>query len=93
MDRVTRGKAAEIGGTGGAKEFVEYAGRLAGEARAANQAVTGTVGSGAQALEGATIFRRGSEFLVIQDGRVMSYVSQTGPGGIVDEFIRLGGGL
>lgn len=82
-----------IGGQGGAQEFLRYAGKLGAEARAAGQSVTGTVGKGAQALQNATIYRRGTEYLVVQGNTIMSYVSQATSGGIVDEFIRLGGKL
>jgi hypothetical protein len=39
----------------------------------------------------ASIYRRGNEFRVVQDGKIMSYVADATPGGVVDEFVRLGG--
>ncbi len=72
-------------------EFLAYANRLAEQARASGDYVTGTVGRGSQALQDATIYRRGAEYLVVQGGRIMSYVPQAGPGGVVAEFQRLGG--
>jgi hypothetical protein len=60
---------------------------------AAGQAVTGTVGTGPGALPNATIYRREAEYLVTQGNTIASYVSQATRGGIVDEFIRLGGRL
>jgi len=83
----------EKGGQGGAKEFLDYASNLATEARKAGSFVTGEVGRGPGALGKATIYRRGDEFIVEQDGMIMSYVVDNGKGGIVDEFVRLGGTL
>jgi len=82
----------EIGGVGNEKQFLQYAGQLAAEARAAGQVVTGTVGSSAAAIQNATVYRRGTEYLVVQGDTIMSYVSKASRSdGIVTEFIRLGG--
>jgi RHS repeat-associated protein len=79
------------GSTGGLDDFLGYARGLAEEAFQNGDFVTGTVGAGANALENATIFRRGDDFLVTQDGVIRSFVPGAGPGGIRD-FLRLGGG-
>ncbi len=87
------GRWREIGGKGGMDEFLEHAGRLAAEARAAgNEAIGYTSRYGADPEAVTSIFRRGGEYLVVQGNRILSYVSQTYPGGIVDEYRRLGGG-
>jgi RHS repeat-associated protein len=86
-------KWRELGGVGGQKEFLKYAADLASEARAAGSMVSGQVGSGSGALGYATIYRRGGEFLVVQGGRIMSYVNKSEAGGIVAEYARLGGSL
>lgn len=83
----------EMGGQGGAKEFLKHASDLATEAKKAGTFVTGEVGQGAGALGKATIYRQGNEFLVEQGGNIMSYVPNPGKGGIVDEYVRLGGKL
>ena len=81
----------KTGAQGGANEFLEYASNLATEAQKAGTYVTGEVGKGANALGEATIYRRGNEFIVEQDGKIMSYVADAKEGGIMDAYIRLGG--
>jgi len=67
---------------------------LSARAREAGNFVTGTVGRGPQAIPKATIFREGSTFVVVDEaGVVRSFVPNASPGGIVDEFLRLGGSL
>ena len=81
----------EIGGKGGMREFIAYARGLAVDARVAGTVVSGTVGTGPQALQNATIYRRGAEYLVTQGDRIMIYVQKADPGGIADESLRLEG--
>jgi hypothetical protein len=60
----------------------------------AGTAVNGTVGSGANALTDAWIYRRGNDFLVVQNNVIRSYVPNATPGvGIVQEYLKLGGQL
>lgn len=90
--QIARFRAA--GGTGGRAEFLQHASDLAARAREAGSFVTGTVGRGPQAIPNATIFREGRTFLVVDEaGVIRSFVPNASPGGIVDEFIRLGGSL
>ena len=82
----------EAGGTGGPAEFLQHVNGLAQRARAAGNVVTGTVGSGPQAIANGTIFREGSTYVVTDAaGVVRSFVPNAGPGGVASEFIRLGG--
>lgn len=90
--QIARFRAA--GGTGGRAEFLEHVNHLAVRAREAGNFVTGTVGRGPQAIPNATIFREGSTFVVVDEaGVVRSFVSNASSGGVVDEFLRLGGNL
>lgn len=83
---------AEAGGAANREAFMQHANELAARAREAGNAVTGTVGTGVQALQNATIFREGSTFMVVDSANVIrSYVPNATPGGIVAEFVRLGG--
>lgn len=81
----------EIGGSGGATEFLEYATRLSQQAQRAGTVATGRVGSSANALENATIYRVGKEYLVVQGNKIMSYVANADPGGVAEEYKKLGG--
>jgi RHS repeat-associated protein len=82
------------GGTGGPTEFLEHVNALAGRARESGNMVRGTVGTGPQAIVNGTIYREGSTYIVTDAaGVVRSYVPNAQPGGIVDEFVRLGGRL
>ncbi len=90
--QIARFRAA--GGTGGRTEFIQHATELAARARETGSFVTGTVGRGPQAIPNATIFREGRTFLVVDEaGVIRSFVPNASQGGIVDEFVRLGGSL
>ena len=77
----------EAGGKGGWQDFLQDATNLANRAQAAGTSVTGTVGQ----LTNATIYREGSTYMVVQGGRIMSYVPNASAGGIVDVYTALGG--
>ncbi len=83
----------KAGGKGGRSEFLEFATDFARRAETNGTAVTGTVGSGAQAVKNATVFRNGTTFLVVDDtGAIRSFVPRAIPNeGIVLEYLRLGG--
>jgi len=86
------GRFRGAGGTGGPAQFLEHVNGLAQRAREAGNVVTGTVGSGPQAIANGTIFREGSTYVVTDAaGVVRSFVPNAGPGGVAAEFVRLGG--
>ena len=82
---------SETGSTGGMKEFFAYANSFAASAQNNGTVVTGTVGTGPNALHNATIYRNGNSYLMVQDNKIMSYVPNAEPGRIVDEYRKLGG--
>jgi len=90
--QIARFRAA--GGVGGRVEYLEHVNLLAQRAREAGNFVTGRVGRGPQAIPNATIYREGRTFIVVDEaGIVRSYVTNASPGGVVNEFLRLGGTL
>ncbi|MEL7061885.1 MAG: RHS repeat-associated core domain-containing protein, partial [Acidobacteriota bacterium] len=88
------GRFRAAGGQGGPAEFLEHVTSLVSRATQRGDFVSGTVGSGSQRLSSATIYREGSTFVVMDGANVIrSYVPNARPGGVLQEFVRLGGRL